>query len=176
LPEIISNTSPFQYLHQLDALDLLAKLVTKVTVPPAVVDELATGRKLGINLPDLQNLDWITVRRPFSAVALPMVTDLGGGEREVLALALETPDSVCVLDDALARQIARALQRKKLLGTTASVICRLEGADYEGHSLAMLKLYAAALNLTAKRLAESAKRLFSGSDQRNLLMSHYKIV
>lgn len=110
MPEIISNTSPFQYRHQLGALDLLAKLVTKVTVPPAVVDELATGRKLGINLPDLQNLDWITVRRPFSAVALPMVTDLGGGEREVLALALETPDSVCVLDDALVRQIARTLQ------------------------------------------------------------------
>jgi hypothetical protein len=39
-----------------------------------------------------------------------MVTDLGGGEREVLALALETPDSVCVLDDALVRQIARTLQ------------------------------------------------------------------
>ena len=26
----------------------------------------------------------------------------------------------------------------KLVGTTASVICRLEDADYEGHSLAML--------------------------------------
>ncbi|MGH7784825.1 MAG: DUF3368 domain-containing protein, partial [Candidatus Binatia bacterium] len=58
----------------------------------------------------LQNLDWITVRRPSSSAALPMVTDLGAGEREVLALALETADSVCVLDDALARQVARALQ------------------------------------------------------------------
>jgi DNA-binding XRE family transcriptional regulator len=27
----------------------------------------------------------------------------------------------------------------KLVGTTASVICRLEDADYEGHSLAMLR-------------------------------------
>jgi hypothetical protein len=33
-----------------------------------------------------------------------------------------------------------------LIGTTASVICRLEDADYEGHSLAMLRRIAAALN------------------------------
>ena len=33
----------------------------------------------------------------------------------------------------------------KLVGTTASVICRLEDADYEGHSLSMLHRIAAAL-------------------------------
>ena len=33
----------------------------------------------------------------------------------------------------------------KLVGTTASVICRLEDADYEGHSFAMLRRIAAAL-------------------------------
>lgn len=34
----------------------------------------------------------------------------------------------------------------KLVGTTASVICRLEDADYDRHSLAMLTRIAAALN------------------------------
>ena len=34
----------------------------------------------------------------------------------------------------------------KLVGTTASVICRLEDADYQGHSLGMLRRVAAALN------------------------------
>jgi DNA-binding XRE family transcriptional regulator len=37
-------------------------------------------------------------------------------------------------------------QLGKLVGTTASVICRLEDAGYEGHSLAMLRRIAAALN------------------------------
>jgi DNA-binding XRE family transcriptional regulator len=37
-------------------------------------------------------------------------------------------------------------QLGKLVGTTASGICRLEDADYEGHSLAMLRRIAAALN------------------------------
>jgi DNA-binding XRE family transcriptional regulator len=37
-------------------------------------------------------------------------------------------------------------QLAKLVGTTPSVICRLEDADYEGHSLTMLRRVAAALN------------------------------
>ncbi|HPM81885.1 MAG TPA: XRE family transcriptional regulator [Candidatus Anammoximicrobium sp.] len=57
-------------------------------------------------------------------------------------------------DDDVARKIyalrteAGISQRElaKLVGTTASVICRLEDADYEGHSLAMLRRVAAALN------------------------------
>ena len=40
----------------------------------------------------------------------------------------------------------RRKQLAKLVGTTPSVICRLEDADYEGHSLAMLRRIAAALN------------------------------
>lgn len=34
----------------------------------------------------------------------------------------------------------------KRIGTTASTICRLEDADYEGHSLSMLKRIAEALD------------------------------
>src|SRR5437870_1219750 len=37
-------------------------------------------------------------------------------------------------------------QLAKLMGTAASVICRLEDADYEGHSLGMLRRIGAALN------------------------------
>ncbi len=37
-------------------------------------------------------------------------------------------------------------QLAQLVGTTASVICRLEDSDYEGHSLSMLRRIAAALD------------------------------
>jgi len=37
-------------------------------------------------------------------------------------------------------------QLAKVVGTTASVICRLEDADYEGHSLSMLQRIAAAMD------------------------------
>jgi ribosome-binding protein aMBF1 (putative translation factor) len=57
-------------------------------------------------------------------------------------------------DDEVARKIhqirtqAGLSQRElaKLVGTSASVICRLEDADYEGHSLPMLRRIAAALD------------------------------
>jgi ribosome-binding protein aMBF1 (putative translation factor) len=69
------------------------------------------------------------------------------------------PDRLAALEQAranddVARKIA-ALRREAglsqrqlagLVGTTASVICRLEDADYEGHSLAMLQRIAAALD------------------------------
>ena len=68
------------------------------------------------------------------------------------------PERLAALEGArlnarIARQIRdlrirlRLSQRAlaKLVGTTASVICRLEDADYEGHSLTMLQRIAAAL-------------------------------
>jgi DNA-binding XRE family transcriptional regulator len=69
------------------------------------------------------------------------------------------PDSPAALDEARANdEVARKVfelrtkaglsQRElaKLVGTTASVICLLEDADYEGHSLSMLRRIAAAVN------------------------------
>jgi DNA-binding XRE family transcriptional regulator len=69
------------------------------------------------------------------------------------------PERLKILEEARANEeIARkilALRTKagftqaqlgKLVGTTASVICRLEDASYEGHSLAMLRRVAAALD------------------------------
>lgn len=51
-------------------------------------------------------------------------------------------------------------QLAKLVGTTASVICRLESADYEGHSLAMLQRIADALKQRIEiRFVPASKRL-----------------
>jgi ribosome-binding protein aMBF1 (putative translation factor) len=58
------------------------------------------------------------------------------------------------------RKRARLSQRQLAtkVGTTASVICRLEDSDYEGHSLAMLKRIAAALGRDVKILFVPASR------------------
>jgi predicted nucleic acid-binding protein len=109
LSEIICNTSPFQYLHQLGLLDVVRKIVGQITVPPAVVAEIEEGKARGVDLPDLHQLDWVSVRTPQSQTSVPLVTDLGPGETEVLMLALEAPQATVVLDDALARQLAEVL-------------------------------------------------------------------
>ena len=52
MAEAICDTSALQYLHQLGRLDVLHRLIGQIIVPPAVVDELAAGRALGLNLAD----------------------------------------------------------------------------------------------------------------------------
>jgi predicted nucleic acid-binding protein len=109
LRDIICNTSPLQYLHQLDLLHVLRTLAGRVIVPPAVMHELGEGRALGVNLPDLSREEWLLVRRPVSQQAVALVSNLGPGETEVLMLGLESRNAVVVLDDALARRVAEAL-------------------------------------------------------------------
>ena len=109
MSEIICNTSPLQYLYQLEMLPILQTLAGHILVPLAVVDELTVGRAQGVSLPDPTTLEWVTVRPVASAAVLPLITDLGPGETEVLALALESSDAIVVLDDALARQVASTL-------------------------------------------------------------------
>ena len=109
MPDIICNTSPIQYLYQLGLLHLLPSLADRITIPTAVAEELDEGRRLGVSLPDVGTLAWVTIRSPRSTPVLRLVTDLGPGETEVLALALETEDPIVILDDALARRAAEFL-------------------------------------------------------------------
>ncbi|ETX05103.1 DUF3368 domain-containing protein [Candidatus Entotheonella palauensis] len=109
MSEVICDTSPLQYLYQLGLLHIFRALAEHIVVPPAVVHELAAGRDQGVSLPDPAALEWVTVRHPDSAAVLPLITDLGPGETEVLALAPESTDAIAILDDALARQVAAAL-------------------------------------------------------------------
>jgi uncharacterized protein len=124
----ICNTSPLQYLHQLRLVDLLPRLYSRILMPTAVVGEIEAGRALGHDLPDVPALSWATVVTPTIAAFLPTVADLGGGERQVLALAVETPAAVAILDDALARQHGRLL-RLRLTGTLGVLLrAKREGA------------------------------------------------
>lgn len=114
--EILCDTSPLQYLHQLGCLELLPRIAENVVVPPAVVRELAEGKAAGYNVPAPDGLAWITVCRPLAAPVERLVGDLGAGETEVLMLALERPDAVAIIDDKLARRVAETL-RIKFTGT-----------------------------------------------------------
>ena len=110
MPEVISDTSPLQYLHQIGLLQLLPALIDRIVVPPAVDEELSIGRALGVNLPDLSQLDWVEIRSPSGRPTLPFAHDLGPGETETLVLAMESPESTVLLDDALARRVAEILK------------------------------------------------------------------
>lgn len=69
----------------------------------------------------------VVIRRPVSALALPLVTDLGPGETEMLMLALESREAVVVLDDALARQVAEILDPRYCSGLVRVAAQRSRG-------------------------------------------------
>ena len=90
-------------------LELLPALAGQVYVPEAVVAELEEGQRRNVLLPALEDLSWLIVRPVRDQTLLPLVTHLGDGEKEVLALGLETQDALLLLDDRDARRYARTL-------------------------------------------------------------------
>ena len=129
MPEVvISNTSPIFYLHRLRLLDLLQELYQKIIVPKAVVAELETGRRQGEDVPDIDNYKWIETQAVRSSQILGLSTDFGSGETEVLALALEVSESLVIIDEKLARKIAR-LRGLRVTGT-AGVLLKAKQEGY----------------------------------------------
>lgn len=106
--EAVSNTSPLVYLHRIEALDWLPKIFDRVQVPGAVVSELHEGLRLGYDVPDPLKHDWVEVVEPEHLPSEWLALDLGPGEAAAMALALEHPECVALLDDALARRTATA--------------------------------------------------------------------
>jgi hypothetical protein len=88
----------------------LDEFYTRTLIPPAVARELELGKAIGIDLPDIGALPWVKVQAPEGLDKVPTVADLGAGEKEVLALGLQVPDAVVILDEKLGRFYAEALK------------------------------------------------------------------
>jgi predicted nucleic acid-binding protein len=106
--EAISNTSPLFYLYRIDALEWLPRLFAAVSVPDAVAAELKEGQRKGYDVPDLGAYTWVHGLNPRCMPSEWLTRDLGAGELAAIALALENPDHILLLDDRLARQVAQA--------------------------------------------------------------------
>lgn len=125
---VIVNTSPLFYLHRLGHLHLLEKLYGEIVVPRAVVTEIEEGKKLGEDVPNMADYKWIKTKDVTIPMFIKMIPDLGLGEAEVLALGCIEKESLLIIDDALARRIAK-LQEFKLTGT-AGVLLRAKKEGY----------------------------------------------
>lgn len=108
MAKAISNTSPLLYLYRAGALDLLPLLLDEIWIPRAVQHELEQGQQRGYAVPGLSDCSWAKIVDPKAVPSEWLGLDLGAGELAAMALALENPDCIVLLDDALARRIARA--------------------------------------------------------------------
>lgn len=104
----ISNTLPLLYLYRIGVLDWLGRLFEEVWVPAAVIFELEEGRRRGYDVPCVSDYAWVKQVNPRTMPSEWLVLDLGRGELATIALALEHPEHVVLLDNWLARRTARA--------------------------------------------------------------------
>lgn len=125
---VIVNTSPLFYLHRLDCLDCLEKLYGEIIIPEAVMLELEEGRKVGEDVPDIADCQWIKVKKVTIPAFIKIISDLGSGEAEVMALGCEEKEPLLIIDDSLARRIAK-LQAFKFTGT-AGVLLKARKKGY----------------------------------------------
>ena len=157
MPDVICNTSPLQYLHQAGVLELLPTLAGQVYVPEAVVAELREGQRRNVLLPTLEELSWLTVQPVRDRTLLPLVTHLGDGEKEVLALGLETEDALLILDDRDARRYARALELE-ITGTLGLLLRAKERGILDAVRPVLDRLQALGFRLNARTRQMVLKR------------------
>ena len=90
-----------------------------------------------------------TKKRTKTSDALAILDKLSGNDPELKELMAQERTNAQVAREIYRLRTAEGLSQgdlAKRVGTTQSVISRLEDADYEGHSLTMLQRIASALN------------------------------
>ena len=106
--KVVCNTSPLILLAKIRRLSFLAQLYDEVVIPTSVLKEVEA--KPGEEAKQVQTLlqsrnFWLRKATERTLDGLP--PDLGAGEREAIALALEIAADLVILDDQQGRRVAR---------------------------------------------------------------------
>ena len=101
---IVADSGSIHYLILCEAIDVLPKLYGRMLVPAAVAHELTH-----VHTPQVVS-QWVRNIPHWAAVVSPLridpATQLGLGERQAIALALEFDATQLLIDDRTARRIA----------------------------------------------------------------------
>jgi uncharacterized protein len=123
---VVVNTSPLILLAKIGRLDLLALLYNQVVIPQAVWAELR--EKQGPETEQIEKL--IQTGDLRQQKALPhhlsqVSSDLGRGEQEAIALAVQLQAALVILDDQEGRRTAR----QKSLAVTGTIGVLIEARE-----------------------------------------------
>jgi len=108
---VISDTSCFIILSKIGELELLHKVYENIFTTPEIVAEY------GETLPEW--IEIVSVQDKYKQQLFEM--QLGKGESSAMALSLEIPDSILIIDDYKARKAAEILNLK-FIGTIGLII------------------------------------------------------
>ena len=101
---VVSDSGPVHYLLLCGAIEVIPKLYDRLLIPPAVARELTHPNTPTIVTHWSQSLpEWASVQAP---AQVDPAAQLGLGEREAIALALEVKALQLLVDDRAARRVA----------------------------------------------------------------------
>ncbi len=113
MPVAIADASPLIYLSAIDRFPLLRVFFERVLIPPAVwmeVVEQGEGKPGATEVVEASEAGWIRrVDAPDRSKVRAFQERLELGETEALAVALERPEAVLLIDEHAGRSIADGL-------------------------------------------------------------------
>jgi uncharacterized protein len=113
MPDAVSDSSPLIHLAKIEALELISRLYSRVLIPPAVwreVVEESDGRPGAVEMQRAVAAGWMAQRAAKNeTLVIALRQTLDNGAAEAIALATELHPESVLLDDKLARQMARRL-------------------------------------------------------------------
>ena len=105
---VVCNTSPLLFLAKIQRLDLLPRLYSTIRIPAAVLDEFsAKSDQEAVQIQALVDVGTLALQHVTAQILADVPATLGRGEREAIALALETAADLVILDDQQGRHYAR---------------------------------------------------------------------
>lgn len=119
---IVSNSSPLVALSVIGKLHLLQDKFNTIMIPEAVWKEIALDGRDKPGADHILRSKWIKIEfLQNKKVAESLEKDIDYGESEAIALALEMDADIVLLDDKLARAVAKSLGLN-ILGTVGILI------------------------------------------------------
>ena len=108
--KVIVNATPIIALCGINQLELLNNLFDEVIIPNAVYEEVVIKGINKIGAIDLQNADWIKIKKVTSKTKIePLLLGLNQGELEVIQLGLLINPDFVIIDEKLGRRIAKIM-------------------------------------------------------------------
>ena len=119
---LVLDSSPLITLARIAKLSLLQRLAQQTIIPTGVYHEMVSTGEDRPGALSVQTNAWLVKKTPTDVSALNRLTQrLGRGESEAIVLAKELPESIVVLDDALARRIAKE-EKVHVVGTVGLLL------------------------------------------------------
>ena len=105
---VVADTTPLNYLVQIDEVQILPHLFGSVLIPVGVIQELRADGAQAMVCSWANDLPARVVVAEAHAFVLNSLPKLGRGESEAIAVALSLGADIAVIDDGPARRLAKA--------------------------------------------------------------------